>query len=227
MAILIWWLVREPATPPPPVESHSFATSSFRAVLAERNVLLCAILSILLVSYLVVCWAFMPLYLTKVRGYDPQTMGWLMGSLGISATVASSAIPALSDRIGRRGVMIAMPAIAVVLPLAALFFVGSAGALAILFVVGWLVTGVFPLFMATVPSESVDVRYIASALGICMGTGELIGGVLSPFIAGYAADAVGLQAPVWIMLGLAVVAFFVALGIRETAPRLVQRGATV
>jgi predicted MFS family arabinose efflux permease len=227
MAILIWWLVRAPAVTPARVTSHSFEASSFRTVLAERNVLLCAVLSILLVSYLVVCWAFMPLYLTKVRGYDPGTMGWLMGSLGISATVASSAIPALSDRIGRRGVMIAMPAIAVVLPLAALFFTGATGALAAMFVVGWFVTGVFPLFMATVPAESVDARHIASALGICMGTGELIGGVLSPFIAGYAADAVGLQAPVWIMLGLAIVAFFVALGIRETAPRLVQRGQTV
>ena len=227
MALLIAWLVRAPAVAPARVASHSFEASSFRAVLAERNVLLCAILSILLVSYLVVCWAFMPLYLTKVRGYDPGTMGWLMGSLGISATVASSAIPALSDRIGRRGVMIAMPAIAVVLPLAALFFTGATGALAGMFVVGWFVTGVFPLFMATVPAESVDARHIASALGICMGTGELIGGVLSPFIAGYAADAVGLQAPVWIMLGLAIVAFFVSLGIRETAPRLLQRGQTV
>jgi MFS family permease len=80
--------------------------------------------------------------------------------------------------------------------------------------------------MATVPSESVDARHIASALGICMGTGELIGGVLSPFIAGYAADAHGLQAPVWIMLGLAIVAFIVAFGIRETAPRVLQREVT-
>ncbi len=60
--------------------------------------------------------------------------------------------------------------------------------------------------MATVPSESVDARHIASALGICMGTGELLGGVLSPFIAGYAADIVGLQAPLWIMFGLALIA---------------------
>jgi MFS family permease len=226
MAFLIAWLVRAPATRPPVAEAHSFAAGSFRTVLADRNVLLCAILSILLVSYLVVCWAFMPLYLTKVRGYDPSTMGWLMGSLGISATVASSAIPALSDHIGRRGVMIAMPAIAVVLPLAALFFTGATPMLAAMFVVGWFVTGVFPLFMATVPSESVDARHIASALGICMGTGELIGGVLSPFIAGYAADAHGLQAPVWIMLGLAIVAFIVAFGIRETAPRVLQREVT-
>ena len=92
-------------------------------------------------------------------------------------------------------------------------------ALAAMFFVGWLVTGVFPLFMATVPSESIDPRHIASALGICMGSGELIGGVLSPFIAGYSADISGLQAPLWIMLGLALAAGLVALGVRETAPR--------
>ncbi len=159
---------------------------------------------VLLVSYLVVCWAFMPLYLTRVRGYDATTMGWLMGSLGIAATVASTAIPAVSDRIGRRGVVIAMPLIAVVLPLGAMYFTGPGWGLAAIFVTGWLVTGVFPLFMATVPSESVDARYIASALGICMGTGELIGGVLAPFAAGYGADVFGLQAPLWIMFVLAL-----------------------
>jgi ACS family hexuronate transporter-like MFS transporter len=250
MALLLAWVIRAPGVsrplvaqsglqPASPLTSQPssqaasqpnsqparqpFAAASLKAVLAERNVLLCSILSVLLVSYLVVCWAFMPLYLTKVRGYDPSTMGWLMGSLGISATVASTAIPAWSDRIGRRGLMIAMPLIAVVLPLAAMYFTGPAWGLAAIFVAGWMVTGVFPLFMATVPSESVDARHIASALGICMGTGELIGGVLAPFLAGYAADIAGLQAPLWIMLALALVAGLVALGLRETAPRVVQR----
>jgi ACS family hexuronate transporter-like MFS transporter len=118
--------------------------------------------------------------------------------------------------------MIAMPLIAIILPLAALFFNGSAWSLAMIFVTGWLVTGVFPLCMATVPSESVDTRRIASALGICMGTGELIGGVLAPFIAGYAADIVGLQAPLWMMFVLALGGGLVALGLRETAPRVVH-----
>ena len=190
-----------------------------RAVLAERNVILCALLGILLVSYLVVCWAFMPLYLTQVRKYDPAVMAWLMGTLGISATVASFAIPALSDRIGRRPVTIAMPLLAIILPLAALYYSGSTWALASIFFVGWAVTGVFPLFMATIPSESVGARHMATALGVCMGTGEVLGGVLSPFIAGYTADRVGLQAPLWMMFGLALVAGVVASGLRETAPR--------
>jgi MFS family permease len=193
---------------------------SVGSVLGNRNVLICALLGVLLVSYLVVCWAFMPLFLTQVRKYDPETMGWLMGTLGISATIASSAIPALSDRIGRRSVTIAMPLIAIILPLAALYHTGSTWGLAAIFFCGWAVTGVFPLFMATIPSESVDARHMASALGVCMGAGEIVGGVLSPSIAGYLADVVGLQAPLWMMFGLALVAGLVALGLRETAPRV-------
>jgi MFS transporter, ACS family, hexuronate transporter len=104
-----------------------------------------------------------------------------------------------------------------------MYYTQSTWALASIFFVGWLVTGTFPLFMATVPSESVDSRYIASALGVCMGTGEVLGGVLSPLIAGYAADRVGLQAPLWLMFGLALVATAVALGVRETAPVVLAR----
>jgi MFS transporter, ACS family, hexuronate transporter len=222
MALLLAWVIRAPqAVPSPQPQKRTFTVAEFRQVLGERNVLLCSLLSILLVSYLVICWAFMPLYLTQVRKYDPGTMGWLMGSLGISATFASTLLPALSDRIGRRGVMIAAPIAALILPLGAMYFTGPVWSLAGIFVVGWLVTGAFPLFMATVPSESVDPRRMASALGMCMGSGELIGGVLSPFAAGYAADLVGLQAPLWIMLALAFVAALVAIGVRETAPRVV------
>jgi MFS transporter, ACS family, hexuronate transporter len=222
MALLLAWVIRTPRASPVKVERRPFTWRELLEVFSERNVLLCSILSVLLVSYLVLGWTFLPLFLIQVRGYDATTMGWLMGSLGISATVASTAIPALSDRIGRRGLMIAMPVIALVLPLGAIYFTGPSSSLAAIFVVGWLVTGVFPLFMATVPSESVSARHVASALGICMGTGELIGGVLSPFAAGYAADAVGLQAPLWIMFGLAFTAAIVAVGIRETAPRVVE-----
>jgi ACS family hexuronate transporter-like MFS transporter len=163
----------------------------------------------------------MPLFLTQIRGYAESTMSWLMGALGISATVASFAIPWLSDRIGRRGLMIAMPLIAVILPLGALYGDWPVWVLGVVFVIGWLFTGTMPLAMATVPAESVDARHIAGALGICMGAGEAVGGVLSPTIAGYAADVTGLQAPLWMMAGIALSAGLVATGLRETAPAIV------
>jgi cyanate permease len=119
--------------------------------------------------------------------------------------------------------MIAMPLIGVILPLGAMYFDGSVWILAAIFFVGWGVNGVFPLFMATIPSESVDARHTATVLGLCMGTGEVLGGVLSPSVAGFAADRVGLQAPLWMMLGLTLASGLLAFGLRETAPRILRR----
>jgi len=223
-ALLMWRFIREPAGEAAKPDSRSSTGKlTMREALAERNVLLCAVIGVLLVSYLVVCWAFMPLYLTQVRGYDPSTMGWLMGTLGISATVGAFAVSALSDRIGRRPLMIAMPLIGIILPLGAMFFDGSVWVLAAIFFVGWGLNGVFPLFMATIPSESVDSQHTAMVLGLCMGACEVLGGVLAPFAAGFAADRVGLQAPLWMMMGLTVIGGLLGLGLRETAPRVLAR----
>ena len=217
-AVLIWFTLREP--PRPPKLRKAAGGDSWLSVLRVRNVLVCCLLAILLVSYLVVCWAFMPLFLTNVRGLSNDAMSWVMGTLGISATIGSFAISGLSDRIGRRPVMIVTPFIGVILPLAALYFTGSVWALAAIFFFGWSLVGIFPLFMATVPSESVDARHVATALGLCMGTGEVIGGALSPSLAGAAADAWGLAMPLWIMTGLAIAAGRVAFALEESAPRV-------
>ncbi|MET0292110.1 MAG: MFS transporter [Steroidobacteraceae bacterium] len=217
MAVLLAWVVK----PTPRATAASAAKTDGRIVdiLVEPNVLKCIVLGVLLVSYLVVCWAFMPLYLTKTRGYDPRTMSWLMGALGISATIASTLVPALSDRLGRRPLMIVSALLGTLLPLAALYYTGSPWVLGALFFVGWTITGAFPLFMATVPSESVPASRIPLALGLCMGISEILGGVLSPIFAGAAADRFGLAAPIWLLLILAALGTIVALGLRETAPR--------
>jgi ACS family hexuronate transporter-like MFS transporter len=229
-ALLMWRFLKEApidaaVAPAGAIQTGKSGSGSLREALAERNVVICAVMGVLLVSYLVLCWAFMPLYLTQVRQYDAQTMGWLMGTLGISATIGAFAISALSDRVGRRPLLIIMPLIAVILPLGAMYYEGSVWGLAAIFFVGWGVNGIFPLFMGTVPSESVSPRHMATALGICMGTGEILGGVLAPSLAGTVADRVGLQAPLWMMLGVTVAGALLAFGLRETAPRVVATGA--
>jgi MFS transporter, ACS family, hexuronate transporter len=194
--------------------------------LVDSNVVRCVALSILFVSYLVVTWAFMPLYLTRSLGYDPSTMSWLMGVLGIAATLYSFALTALSDRIGRRPVVAVTSLLAFIVPLGALFHSGAPWTLGAVFFIGWSFTGAMPLVMAAIPSESVDARNIGSALGICMGGSEILGGVLSPLLAGSLADHIGLQAPLYCLLAFALLSCLVAVGLRETAPRVLARGAT-
>ena len=220
-AALIAFTLREP-----PREAHEHAERpkvTMREAFANRNVILCAAIAVLLVSYLVVCWAFMPLYLTKVRAMAPETMSWMMAVLGISAGLGSFLVPAISDAIGRKPVMIGFSALGMLLPLGALYYTGGSWGLAAIFFFGWGLNGLFPMFMATIPSESVDPRLAATLTGMVMGAGEVLGGVLSPFVAGAAADVWGLGAPLWIMLGLALVATVLALGLLESAPAVLAR----
>jgi hypothetical protein len=64
---------------------------------------------------------------------------------------------------------------------------------------------------------------MTTAIAVVMGTGEVFGGVLSPALAGWAADAAGLSAPLWIMMGLCTTAGLLALALHETAPRAATR----
>ncbi|WP_353228235.1 MFS transporter [Novosphingobium sp.] len=220
-AALLWFFLQEPAA----TAHHADAAprTTLREAFADRNVQLCALISILLVSYLVCTWAFMPLYLTATRHVSADATKWLMATLGISAGIGSFAVTALSDRIGRRPAIIGFSFLGAILPLGALYLTGNAWLLAGIFFIGWGLNGVFPLFMATIPSESVDPRLTASLTGVVMGIGEVIGGVLSPALAGNLSDHFGRDAVMWLMLGLCITAGLVGLGLRETAPRVLAR----
>ena len=221
-AALIWIYVKDPVRDPVAHAARGPRMTVLEAF-GVRNILICAIIAVLLVAYMVVCLAFMPLFLTQKRGFDPEVMSWLMATLGVSAGIGSFVVPGISDLVGRKPVMIAVPLVGMILPLGALYFDGSIWILAAIFFFGWALLGTFPLFMATVPSESVGPQHIASALGLVMGTGEVLGGVFSPFIAGAAADEWGLDAPLWIMVGLCLLGGFLAMGLTETAPRILAR----
>ncbi|MFC2953437.1 MFS transporter [Marinicaulis aureus] len=215
-ALLIWKFIDEP-----PAEEKSEGASdrlTLKEAFSYKNIVVCSIVSVMLVSYLVITWAFMPLYLTQVKGVDPGVMSWLMGTLGISATVGSFVVAGLSDRIGRKPVLVIIPFLGVILPLGAMFFDGSYWVLAVIFFFGWALNGCFPLFMATVPSETIQSPHIATVLALVMATGEVFGGVLSPFFAGMAADKFGLTAPLWIIFGFAIASGIVGLFLTETAP---------
>jgi len=224
-AALIAWLVREP-----PREVRVAGTTRAHLTLGvafgNRNILLCVLISILLVSHLVIGFVFLPLFLVNVRGFAPGTMGGFIGVLGVSAAIAGFVAPGISDWVGRRPTMIVVCFTGAILPLSALYFHGTIVELGALFFAGWVVVGAFPLFMATIPSETVDSRHTATALGIIMGVGEGVGGTAAPTLAGMAADAHGLAAPLWIMFCLPVVAGILSMGLKETAPRRVSNRPT-
>jgi MFS family permease len=188
----------------------------------HRNVLLCVAMSISLVAFIVVA-IFMPLYLVNVRGLPQSVMAWLMSMFGLTSMAFSFLVPGSSDVLGRRPVVISMSLIAALIPLSALFVHQPLWLVFVLFALGAAMSGVFPLAMATIPSETVPPRQLATVLGLTMGLGEIIGGVFAPTLAGRAADSYGLGATLWILIGLSVVTSVLACFIEETAPRVLRQ----
>jgi MFS family permease len=146
-------------------------------------------------------------------------MSEVMSSIGASGAVAAALAPWLSDRFGRRGVMAGFAALGVVAPLAALYVGPHPAALIVLIALSCLMTGIFPLFMGTVPMETVPLRYAATTSAVIIGAGQVIGGMAGPLVGGALADRFGLQTPLWICAVLAAAASLICAGLRETAPR--------
>lgn len=221
LAFLIAFYVREPdaGSRPQPREPGTVAR-----LLADRTLQQCILISILLVAFLLVFVAFTPLYLINVRGFTPQQMSWIMSSFGVASMAIAFLVPGASDRFGRKPVILVAACLGLVLPLGLLFVSGNALLpLMACIATGAALSGVFPLAMATIPSEIVGPAKTATALSLTMGLSEIIGGVFAPSIAGRVADAKGLSATLWILVGLVIAIIVVALFLRETAPAALAR----
>ena len=229
-AAMIWMFVKE-QTPEDrarlaaesPIKDPGKPLSSLD-LLKIRNIAVCSVISVLMVGWMVMAWVWLPLYYTKMRAIPADQMSWLMGVLGFGAVFFAFFVPWLSEKLGRRPIISLFCFIGMLVPLGALYAPTSAlWLLGAVVVVGWAASGTFPLFMATVPSESVSPGYFGAAMGLIQGLGEIIGGFSSPFISGWLADQSSLNTPMFLMIGCNIVAGVVALFLKETAPEVVAR----
>lgn len=221
MALVIALFVRDPKeldNRPKPTWKEA------RSLLLDPTILVCALIAVLLVAYYVIFAYFMPLYLTQVKGFEPVAMATILGSMGFGAIAVAVLVPGLSDRVGRKPVAFVAGLMGAIMPLGAVFIdAGSPWPFYIAFAAGAAITGVFPLVMATIPSEVVPAGLTATALSLIMGTSEIIGGVFGPPIAGWTADTFGLTAAIWIIVGISVAVAAAALLLRETAPLVLAK----
>lgn len=223
LALCIWrWVHEQPdGLPPPPSKP---APINRWALLRERNVLLCMLISCFFLTWFIIIISFAPTFLVKYRQFSASDMGFVMSCLGAAWVFWGFAVPAISDRIGRKSALLIFAPIAALSPIA-LIYGESVSSLGLVVFLTYTGLGCFTLFMATIPAETVPPQVLAGALGLIMGAGELVGGFLAPTIAGFAADQYGLPTAMWIAAGGACIAGLLALGLKETAPLVLQRRA--
>ncbi len=224
LAVLIWRMIDEPEHKAPP-RDRSDRTQSLSPwhMLAERNVLLCSIISCFAVGSAVIGSIFMPFYLDGPLGIAPGTWKWMMAVVGFCPAVGAVLFTAMSDRIGRKPPMIVGGTMMAIGPLALLLMPGTPATFTAMMFIGWMGMGIFPLFMGVVPAETLGRARAATAMGLVVAVGELTGGVLGPLIAGNLADNYSLDVALWLQAGLALGGGITALAIIETNPRVLAR----
>jgi MFS family permease len=218
--------VREPQkTPRSAAEDATGQRMGLIAMLSVRNVLLCCVISAFMVAWLAMGWAFFPKFFIDDRHFTPAVMSRLLATLGVASAVSAFLVPALSDRFGRKPIMIAFCVLGATAPLAVLYSQGSLIALGMLMFVGWLGCGTFPLFMGVIPGETLPRRYATTAMGLVVGAGEVVGGSGLTLLGGVLADRSSLATPILIQAACAVIGGVLSLFLIETAPIKVGDGA--
>jgi predicted MFS family arabinose efflux permease len=217
MGALIWKFVKEPVHEES--ESHEKPTlRDYLSILRYRNMWLCCLGTTGFMSWLFALNVFAPLYITEVAHQPATRAGLLLGASGLGSFFLGFLLPSLSDRIGRKPVLLFSAAASAVIPLAFLvpvLYVYPFLLAAIVFVTN-SGQGMASLLMVLVPTESVPSEFRATSIGLATLVGEIFGATAAPILVGTLAEKRGLSLSMWMAAAGSAVVFLVAFFLRET-----------
>jgi MFS family permease len=227
--IAVAWLAQKVLRVPSPKEiaahstTHDAASHRWHEVFGYRNVPLGIACQLCWLSCIVVVAALFPNYLVDYLKLDMQQMGFVLSSLGFGGALGSLLLPALSDRIGRKPVMLLSVAGAFV---SFWIFLRSGAAPVTLFLCLMSAMGclyaLLTLTVGPITAESVPGQLMSTASGMIIGIGEIFGGGLAPALAGYLAKHIGIQHAITMTLWALVIGAVAILALKETAPSRVR-----
>lgn len=197
--------------------ANAAQSSSWFDVLRYRNVISGTLLMLCALSGLVVLSAFLPSYLTDHLRLSMDSMSLVLSALGVGCCLGVVVLPALSDRFGCKPVIVT----ALVFEVIGLWLVTQTGAepmklFILLAFVTFLMAGVIGITVGPFASESVPPELGATATGMIVGLGEIIGGAVAPAVTGGIAQHAGISVILQIALGSAVLGLLIAaFGARE------------
>jgi len=214
--LLIWRFVKEPSAG----ETATHRKPSLReyvSILRYRNIWLCCLGATGFMSWLFALNVFAPLYITEVAHQPATTAGFLLGASGLGSFFLGFLLPSLSDRVGRKPVLLVMAAASALVPLAFLVPALYAHPLLLAAIVFAANTGqgIASLVMVLIPTESVPAQFRATSIGLTTLAGEIMGATGAPLLAGALAEKHGLGLTMWLAAGGSAVLFLAALFVRE------------
>ena len=221
VAFYMYRILRDPK--PQEAASHSIVQDTSEHRWADafkyRNVPLNICGMFCWLTVVTVVGAFFPSYLMDHLGLSLPQMGYVMSAIGFGGSAGNLIMPGLSDRFGRKPILMLNVVIAVAVLLTLREMGPNVGALfGLVFLLMFCVFANVTLTVGPLTVESVPATLMTTASGLVVGIGEIFGGGIVPVIAGFIAKNYGIThiltlATIGMSLGLVV-----GLLVKETAP---------
>jgi MFS family permease len=199
---------------------------SIREAFRYKNVLISSINSIPVMGWLYIFTAFSAKFLDEHHHFAPMIYGLIISASGLGGFIGEFTMGSISDMIGRKKALIIDALLCSAFGFAvALAPVGTSPFVfgALFFFFGLFGGGMYPMYLSTLPAESVPPRISGTAVAIPTAIGETLGAALMPSIAGLLSDHVSKFAPVWMAAVAGIIIAIISLFYVETAPRCVAK----
>jgi MFS family permease len=216
--LVVAWLTGR-LVPPATADRGKFALrtsfADWRQALRYRNIRLLMAGMFCWLTCLITTSAFLPSYLTTYLTLDSGQMTTVMSATGFGAMAGTIILPALSDLIGRKPVMV-IASIGTLMALISLSMVTPK--------TGYLFASLFiTLTVGPIAAETVPSSLMATASGVVIATGELLGGGLAPILAGQVAHRFGIEHILRLPQIMMAVGIVLCIALRETRVQLHER----
>jgi MFS family permease len=212
LALILLPCVRKDAGDPP--NGYSVDLSSIMDVFTNRTLLIVS--SATFAEFVMstgVIYTIFPLYANEQLGYSLIAIGLIMGARSVGFVVAMLVMGAVSDRIGRKPVLLFGLASTAALVTALNFTTSFPGITAVILLIG-VTTGAIWIVCPVLAAEAVDPSQRGAAIGTYRTFFDL-GSVLGPIMTTAIMDIYGVAACFYVSAALLVVNIVPSLRIRE------------
>lgn len=203
----------------PQIENLPAKNINIKAVFKYRNIKVGTLVMCGVMAAIFVLTAMMPNYLTDYLHLSLQQMGFVASAIGIGGFLGIPLVNGLSDRLGRKPVIIgALVAAALAIVILSNIGANPLALFVTLFFTSAFILGSLVMLDGPIATETVPPSMISAASGLIIGIGEIFGGGVAPVISGIVAEKFGIEQVLMVALVGVVFAIGCAFFLVETAP---------